>query len=284
LATLLCFLAPAWGLSSRLLLSTSSHRYPSVTLKAVSGADIEQDTPKQPTTKSIKPLGAVPGADIEQDLISSSSSSPSSDKSDRFFYRGKVNEVDYCIAPADVSLSRAYGQIIAKDNNNNNIQQNPMLSLTRALNNASNRAVRRILLVRCWPSPESLNLSLRLAATAEKQAFEEREKAGAASAATCPVPRPILNLLMRRDLSGDGSADPAASSRPRSRTDEEYVADQIKSFRERYGELEGYNYAEAYLESVLSLATSGQESPKVAEVRDLLSTSTCWERHLYDSS
>jgi hypothetical protein len=288
-ATLLCFLAPAWGLSSRLLLSTSSNRYsnryPRVNLKAVSGADIEQDTPKQPTTKSIKPPGAVPGADIEQDLVSSSSL-PSSFKSDRFFYRGKVNEVDYCIAPADVSLSRAYGQISTKDNNNKDVQQNPMLSLTRALNNASNRAVRRILLVRCWPSAESLNLSLRLAATAEKQAFEEREKAGTASTATCPVPRPILNLLMRRDLGGDGSADQAASSRPRSRTDEEYVADQIKSFREKYGELEGYDYAEAYLESVLSLATSGQESPKVAEVGFFFRrrASRCRKRHLYDCS
>jgi hypothetical protein len=47
---------------------------------------------------------------------------------------------------------------------------------------------------------------------------------------------------------------------------EQYVEDQIKAFRERYGSLAGYDYAEAYLESILSLATTGKESPRVKDV------------------
>ncbi|KAL3909645.1 MAG: hypothetical protein SGARI_002500, partial [Bacillariaceae sp.] len=166
------------------------------------------------------------------------------------------------------------------------------MSLTQALNNASNRAVRRILLAKCWPSEQALNLSLRLAAAAEKQAEEARVKAGTGSTAKCPVPRPILNLLMRRgdnssssssstkdtDSSiGDAAKDVPSSPRPSSssspptpsrtgRTMEQYVEDQIKAFRERYGTLAGYDYAEAYLESILSLATTGKESPRVKDV------------------
>ena len=188
---------------------------------------------------------AVSGADIEQDL---------SDIGNTIMYRGKVNEIDYCIAPSDVSLSRAYDQT-KKDTASPTTNT---LSLTRALNDASNRAVRRILLARCWPSEQALNLSLRLAAAAEKQAQEEREASGSTS--KCPVPRPILNLLMRREASTGGG------TMPRNRTNEQYVADQIKSFGERYGTLPGYSYAEAYLESVLSLATTGCESPRVSEV------------------
>jgi len=56
------------------------------------------------------------------------------------------------------------------------------------------------------------------------------------------------------------------ASPPKSRTDEEYVTDQLNNFRERYGNLPGYSFAEAYLESILSLATSGKESPRVQEV------------------
>lgn len=197
-------------------------------------------------------LFAVPGADIEQEQ----EDVPAQVVGNAVVYRGKVNEIDYCIAPADVSLSRAYEQSIRD-------AESPTpknLSLTRALNNASNRAVRRILLARCWPSEEALNSSLRLAAAAEKQAQKEREASG--STAKCPVPRPILNLLMRRDSSSGG-----APSGTTGRTSEQYVLDQIIAFRDRYGSLPGYNYAEAYLESVLSLATSGEESPRVKEVR-----------------
>ena len=241
------------------------------------GADIEQDTTappdKSPITKS------VPGADIDQDGVPESTTKSPGTSEAQVFYRGLVNEIDYCIAPADVSLSRAYSTNVK--NSKEDVGNNPTtLSLTRALNNASNRAVRRILLVRCWPSPDSLNLSLRLAAMAEKQALLEREAAGTKSTARCPIPRPILNVLMRRDDSTaqqqTGGGDNGTSSsnvinesdqaRLRSRTNEEYVSDQIKSFRERYGSLKDYAYAESYLESVLSLATSGVESGRVSEV------------------
>jgi len=205
--------------------------------------------------RSKEPLG-VAGADIEQE--DQADTSPKV-VGNTVLYRGKVNEIDYCIAPADVSLSRAYAQSTPITNKDDSVDAVPKtLSLTRALNNASNRAVRRILLARCWPSEEALNTSLRLAAEAEKQAQKEREAAG--SVAKCPVPRPILNLIMRRG--GEGGAP----SGPKGRTSEQYVADQIMSFRERYGSLPGYQFAEAYLESVLSLATTGIESPRVKEV------------------
>lgn len=204
-------------------------------------------------------LLAVPGADIEQE-----EEVPAQVVGTTVVYRGKVNEIDYCIAPADVSLSRAYEQS-TKDTENPTLKT---LSLTRALNNASNRAVRRILLARCWPSEEALNSSLRLAAAAEKQVQKEREASG--TTPKCPVPRPILNLLMRRDSS---SGTPTTASK--GRTSEQYMADQISAFRERYGSLPGYSYAEAYLESVLSLATSGEESPRVKEVRRILVIVTC---------
>lgn len=195
---------------------------------------------------------AVPGADIEQEVETAG-------QGDTMMYRGKVNEIDYCIAPADVSLSRAYEQS-SKDTDN---PAPKALSLTRALNNASNRAVRRILLSRCWPSEEALNSSLRLAVAAEKEAQKDRQASG--STAKCPVPRPILNLLMRKKTSSASASSPLSG-----RTNEQYVADQMISFRGRYGSLPGYNYAEAYLESMLSLATSGDESPRVKEVREVL--------------
>lgn len=230
--------------------------------------------------------------------------------------RGKVNEIDFCIAPADVSLSRAYGAAATTgtataandeaagaasatgaatsspetaDDAAASTSSSPLLSLTRALNNASNRAVRRILLARSWPSAEALNLSLRLSAAAEKERELTRLSASAAASAAlspsssseakCPIPRPILNVLMRKrrhklqqgieggedggsGRDGDRSNGPPV---PRSRTNEEYVADQIRTFRERYGDLTGYAYAESYLEAILNLATAGIESPDVEE-------------------
>lgn len=167
---------------------------------------------------------ATPGADIEQNTTP----------------RGKVNEIDFCIAPADASLSQSSS------------------SLTRYLNNASNRAVRRILLARSWPSAEALNLSLRQVLSAPSSSGE------ATASAKCPVPRPILNILMRRR---DNNSDPASTPMPRSRSDEEYVQDQLKNFREANADAPGLDMAEGYLECVLSLATSGIESVRVNEVR-----------------
>jgi hypothetical protein len=226
-------------------------------------------------------LGAVPGADIEQETDEVAQPKVVGQS---IIYRGKVNEIDYCIAPADVSLSRAYIKDASNisiedgksnDGNTGSSTAPQTISLTQALNNASNRAVRRILLAKCWPSEEKLNLSLRLAAAAEKQAEEARQAAGKTSTAKCPVPRPILNLLMRRGdsslssstNSSNASSGGSSSSSTRTRTMEQYVKDQINSFRQRYGSLPGYNYAEAYLESILSLATTGKESPRVKDVR-----------------
>ena len=170
-------------------------------------------------------LPATPGADIEENTTP----------------RGKVNEIDFCIAPADASLSQ------------------PTASLTRYLNNASNRAVRRILLARSWPSAEALNLSLR-------QVLSAPSSSGGESTATakCPVPRPILNILTRRR---DNNSDPASTPMPRSRSDEEYVQDQLKNFREAHADAPGLEMAVNYLDCVLSLATSGTESECVKEVR-----------------
>jgi hypothetical protein len=253
-------------------------------------------------------LAAVPGADIEQET----NDAPQPHVvGQNIIYRGKVNEIDYCIAPADVSLSRAYikdDSVISKHNGKSNNAKNgedsdsstgapQSISLTQALNNASNRAVRRILLAKCWPSEEKLNLSLRLAAAAEKQAEEARKAAGTTSTAKCPVPRPILNLLMRRGESssssstkttqsndsttslstgsGGGGMSSSSPSTRTTRTMEQYVEDQINAFRERYGSLAGYKYAEAYLEAILSLATTGKESPRVKDVSKVFIVFAC---------
>jgi hypothetical protein len=185
----------------------------------------------------------------------------------QFRSRAKVNEIDFCIAPADVSISRAYGTLTPATTSTldtttatTTTDTPTLLSLTRSLNNASNRAVRRILLARSWPSAEALNLSLRRVAQAEKER-EQLLLLGTANNPKCPVPRPILNVLTRkRAISG-----PSVSV-GRGRTNEEYVADQLTIFRENYGDLPGYSFAEAYLESILSLATSGVESARVSQV------------------
>ena len=89
---------------------------------------------------------------------------------------------------------------------------------------------------------------LRQVTQAERQKKQE-------DAAKCPVPRPILNVLTRKRK---------VAAPPRS--DQEYVQDQLESFRERYGKLPGYQAADTYLESILCLATQGQESPKAKDV------------------
>jgi len=64
----------------------------------------------------------------------------------------------------------------------------------------------------------------------------------------------------------DKQETPIPRSSKRGRTDEEWVAEQLDTFRESYEALPGYQYADAYLECILNLATSGVESPRVAEV------------------
>ena len=220
----------------------------------------------QPTThkyRSQSVLLAAPGADIEQEADEQQAPQVVGDK---IVYRGKVNVIDYCIAPGDVSLSRASGKISKGDSDDD--QSTQTVSLTTALNNASNRAVRRILLAKSWPSEMDFNLSLRLAATAEKIAEKARVEDGSVSTSKCPVPRPILQLLTRSSSSANGvTSNNGSVSSTKTRTNEEYVADQIAAFRERYGSLPEYSFAEAYLESILSLATTGEESPRVKEVR-----------------
>lgn len=160
------------------------------------------------------------------------------------------------------------------------------LSLTRALNTASNRAVRRILLARSWPSAEALNLSLRTVLGQQSQqeeqllATKETEKEEEEDKAKCPVPRPILNILMNR-REGDASSSNMSSdvtnikdgSNPTPRTvldkEKQWVATQLAVFKESYQNIPGYEAAEAYLECILSLATGGVESDRVVEVRHM---------------
>ena len=123
--------------------------------------------------------------------------------------RSKINEIDYCIDPADVSLGSVRN------------------SMTYALNDASNRVVRRILLARSWSSPEALNQSL-VQQSKQKQQKKRRSKS------------------------------------PRS--DTEYVADQLMAFRNKYEALENFPFAEEYLDCILALATLGEESEKVASL------------------
>lgn len=256
----------------------------------------------------------------------------------------KMNEIDFTLAPMDVSLSRCY-QMSERNNNinsNNNINgrsedttatttSQQSLSLTRALNTASNRAVRRILLSRSWPSAEALNASLRAIAIQQQQQQqqkkEEAEKDGllpyAANASRivaaqqqqqqqqqlaqeeeasisissnidkmkCPVPRPILNILMSRRGGSSGAiatagGDDVSTSTTTATTstmtqistseerEQQWVKNQIADFYNTYGgkssfsddSSSGYNEAEAYLESILSLATTGIESERVVEL------------------
>ncbi|KAL9181078.1 hypothetical protein ACHAXT_009883 [Thalassiosira profunda] len=192
----------------------------------------------------------------------------------------KMNEIDFTLAPSDVSLSRCYQMSKANGASSSEAasvdpsQSTQSLSLTRALNTASNRAVRRILLSRSWPSAEALNLSLRTVLLQQKEK-EDGAKAGLVPTEgegerdkmKCPVPRPILNVIMNRR--GAGEADSASPS-PRSSEEREqqWIENQIAVFRESYADVPGYDRAEAYLESILCLATSGEESPRVAEVME----------------
>ena len=143
--------------------------------------------------------------------------------------------------------------------------------------------MRRILLSRSWPSAEALNLSLRAVlvrqrerggaaeAGAPAREGEEGEDEGDGDRMKCPVPRPILNILMNR-RGEHGTSDPAEPAQTSIISSEErerqWVANQIAAFRDSYGDVPGYDRAEAYLESVLSLATSGRESERVSEVLD----------------
>ena len=191
----------------------------------------------------------------------------------------KMNEIDFTLAPSDVSLSRCYQMSRdgspAESASETQEQRVQTLSLTRALNTASNRAVRRILLARSWPSAEALNLSLRTVLMQQPQSStpQEEMKGDKEDKAKCPVPRPILNILMnRRDADGSPSINGSSSSSnpsPRTGQDKEkqWVTTQLAAFKASYQNIRGYNAAEAYLECILSLATVGIESDRVIEVR-----------------
>lgn len=202
----------------------------------------------------------------------------------------KMNEIDFTLAPSDVSLSRCYqmsrdgasgtasaSASVATTPQSMQAEQEQRvqtLSLTRALNTASNRAVRRILLARSWPSAEALNLSLRtvLMQQQQQEQVEATEKTGGGDntdKAKCPVPRPILNILTKRR--SDVKEDPAprtGSTGAASEKEQQWIETQINVFRESYGSIAGYDQAEAYLECILNLATSGEESTRVKEVMD----------------
>ncbi len=267
-----------------------------------------------------------------------------------FQNRGKVNEIDFCMSPSDVSLSRSYQQttsasfsssssssssssILSPKNSASDIteiasssptQQPRILSLTRALNNASNRAVRRILLSRSWPSAEALNLSLKQYLASSNSGTATSGNTGSDTSSSdmnlddatttvndknskenkagnkCPVPRPILNIIVRQstksntnpsdstkttanESDSDSSTIPITQGQMSSSsttvpnpltkiklTDEQWVKDQMNAFRETYGSLPGYEYADSYMDCILSLATSGIESDRVSDV------STCF--------
>ena len=230
------------------------------------------------------------------DDVDGSSSPPSSSSSSRRSPRGKVNEIDFCMAPSDVSLSRSVSSTSTAATTwapafnvaPSSSSSKKALSLTRALNSASNRAVRRILLSRSWPSAEALNVSLRRvlasgggsgdgggdvvasgAETTTTGGMDDASTSTSASIATasgdgsvvdgvgskCPVPRPILNIIMsRRSEDADGTAsvvgggdvddvDGGGNNKdddnlpiPRSkrgRSEEEWVSDQMEAFRSR---------------------------------------------------
>lgn len=195
----------------------------------------------------------------------------------------KMNEIDFTLAPADVSLSTYYGDGGGSDGDGSGAgaPATTASSLARALNAASNRAVRRILLSRSWPSAAALNRSMR-AVLARQRREEERATAAAAArpgaGGKCPVPRPILNLMTGKGKGrgGSGSAaadpggadDPAAGDLSPAEREERWIRNQLADFSDSYGAVPGYDQAEAYLECLFSLSTSGVESGRAAEVRE----------------
>ncbi|KAL7536912.1 hypothetical protein ACHAXR_011313 [Thalassiosira sp. AJA248-18] len=207
----------------------------------------------------------------------------------------KMNEIDFTLAPTDVSLSRSYQMSSSKMSSSSTATaaaatttaSAQSLSLTRALNTASNRAVRRILLSRSWPSAEALNLSLRTVLMQQQQqqvkkddVSVEGEGGEESDKMKCPVPRPILNILMNRrdeadttdDEGGATTTTATTTSATTPRTSEErekqWIQNQIAVFRDSYSTIPGYDQAEAYLESILYLATSGEESERINEVME----------------
>ena len=234
----------------------------------------------------------VKTATSQQEVVTQFSSVPSAEQQPKrvgINSRGaKMNEIDFTLAPSDVSLSRCYQ--MAKDGSSSAVtkeeESESTLSLTRALNTASNRAVRRILLARSWPSAEALNLSLRTVLMQQQQQQQKQsgENAKQEQITTeendkmkCPVPRPILNILVknRRTESTDAvtsnnNSNAKTDDNPTPRTskerEEQWIANQIAVFRESYKTTRGYDQAEAYLESILGLATSGVESERVKEI------------------
>ena len=102
---------------------------------------------------------------------------------------------------------------------------------------------------------------------------EPERTASESDKAKCPVPRPILNILMknrRPDLETAAADGPAPrDSTDAGEKDRRWIADQIAVFRESYESIPGYDSAEAYLECILNLATGGVESPRVKEVGSL---------------
>lgn len=211
------------------------------------------------------PPGGISVEETEAPADEDAASSDASMKRVGINSRGaKMNEVDFTLEPTDVSLSRCY-QMNPSEDSANLEQPSQILSLRRALNTASNRAVRRILLARSWPSAEALNLSLRTVLM--QQESQNDEEVQGSPDKKCPVPRPVLNIIMNKR--GDSVVVPDVNT-PAPRTTEEreqvWIQNQIAVFNESYSELPGYVDAEAYLESVLSLATSGEESNRVEEV------------------
>jgi hypothetical protein len=137
------------------------------------------------------------------------------------------------------------------------------------------------LLSRSWPSAEALNLSLRTVLMQQRQredaaeagllvARQQQEGGEDGDKMKCPVPRPILNILMNRRGEPEANYPAAESSIMLSSEEREqrWIADQIAVFRESYGAVPGYDQAEAFLESILFLATSGAESERVVEIAE----------------
>eukprot|EP00546_Thalassionema_frauenfeldii_P018499 CAMPEP_0178902382 /NCGR_PEP_ID=MMETSP0786-20121207/4571_1 /TAXON_ID=186022 /ORGANISM="Thalassionema frauenfeldii, Strain CCMP 1798" /LENGTH=654 /DNA_ID=CAMNT_0020573637 /DNA_START=39 /DNA_END=2003 /DNA_ORIENTATION=+ len=159
--------------------------------------------------------------------------------------RPRVNEVDFCMAPADSSLVA-----ILSNPSSPSMGMSGSGTMTRYLNNASNRAIRRILLSKSWPSPESFNESLRKSLA--NKMTEKNQKKSTNGGLKMPTPLKKIRLM----------------NKPQ-RSDEQYIQDQLSTFKSLYyGTNDGgyYASAEAYLGCVLSLATSGMESTRVQEV------------------
>lgn len=167
-----------------------------------------------------------------------SSSSPRFSSSSPLSPLALVNEINFTLNPTESSLAYSYSLLG---------QQQSIQSLSRHLNTATNRALRQIVLSRSWPSSEVLTALINNADNNDEL-----------SRAKCPIPRPILKVIML------GKVSPSPPQQTTPFDPSLSLSQHIKLYRSRKDNVVA---AEVYYECVLSLALEGTEGERINEVK-----------------